>query len=99
MNSSSKEVSPKNLKKNSMYTIKQKGTEPIIAYFDKDESVKYLRFKNTYNTPLLVRKNSKFYYPHNSTHKRRKNYFNNNNNNKTRKYNKPKRVEFEPTGV
>ena len=74
MNNSSKKVNSKNLKKNVMYFIQQNGEKDIAAYFDKVESVKYLRFKNIYNTPLLVRKNSKFYYP-----------YNNNNNNKTRK--------------
>jgi hypothetical protein len=90
-----KQVNSKNLKKGVMYFIEKKNKESIAAYFDKDESVKYLRFKNASNEPLLISKNSKFYYPHKNSSTRK----NNNNNNGTRKYNRPKRVEFEPTSV
>ena len=95
-----KEVNAKNLKKGVMYFIKQKNETPVAAYFDKDESVKYLRFKYADKTPVLIKKNSKFYYPHKNNSKRNNNSTrkNNNNNNSTRRT-KHKRVEFEPTSV
>lgn len=87
-------VNVKNLKKNTLYFIKQKNEEPISAYFDKNESVKYVRFKTYNKEPLLISKTSKFYHKNTNTKKinsPRK-------NSPTRKYNK-KRVEFEPTPV
>jgi hypothetical protein len=89
-----KNINVKNLKKGVMYFIEQKGDNIQSGYFDRDESVKYVRFKNSFKSPFLVSKKSKFYYPHKNSSTRR----NSNNNNSTRK-NKPKRTEFEPTPV
>ena len=89
-----KNINVKNLKKGVMYFIEQNGDNIQSGYFDKSESVKYVRFKNSLNAPFLVSKKSKFYYPHKNNSTRR----NNNNNNSTRKH-KHKRAEFEPTPV
>lgn len=89
-------VNVKNLKKGTLYFIKQKDETPITAYFDKNESVKYLRFKTHNKEPLLVSKTSKFYYKNSPTKK--VNSPRTPRNSPTRKYNR-KRYEFEPTSV
>lgn len=91
-----KEMNVKNLKKGVLYFIKQKRHEPIAAYFEKEESVKYLRFKNISNTPILVSRNSKFYFPHKNSPTRKTSI--NRNNSTKRNYNK-KRYEFKPTPI
>ena len=93
-----KNVNVKNLKKGVLYFIKQKDEEPIGAYFDKNESVKYVRFKTYNKEPLLVSKTSKFYYPHKSGPTKKVNSPRTPKNSPTRKYNR-KRYEFEPTSV